>query len=128
MKKALKITGIVFGILLIVGAITWIILGAVTLGNLETLAKGSVTVPKDSSDYALAVATATSVYGVYGTMFLILGIVCIPGAVLSFLLAKFSGDEYPSKAKFITMGIFAIVTGAEVPGIIAIVHGAKNGN
>ena len=128
MKKALKITGIVFGILLIIGAITWIIIGGVTLGNLETMAKSMVTVSESDAGYAAAVATATSVLAVEGVLFIALGVISIPGSVLSFLLAKFSDDENPSKKKFIIMGVFSIITGAEVPGILAIVHGAKNGN
>ncbi len=121
MQKALKITGIIFGILLIIGAAIFILFGAVTMGASSEVIKNAASNAGISEAEAMAVVKGT------GTFFLVSGIWLIPGAVLSFLAAKFSKDDNPSKAKLITTGVLNIVFGSAVVGVLSIVHGAKNG-
>ncbi len=123
MKKALKITGIVFGILMVLAALIFFITGFVFFGTADEVAKQMV---QNDSGISYEVAHATCI--ATGTGFVISGVIVVIGAVFSFVLAGLSGQEYPKKGLFIALGVLAILTGAEVPGVIAIVHGAKNGN
>ncbi len=123
MKKALKITGIVFGALLLISAIFQILTGAVIFGMTDDIVKEMV---KQNANMTTADAQ-TWVTGL-ATFFIIFGVYIILGAILSFVTGFMSKDENPSKAKFITLGVFNIIFGSAVVGVISIVHGAKNGN
>lgn len=123
MKKALKITGIVFGILLVFSALSLFISGFVFVGTADAVAKQMV-----ENDPKMAYEAARGVCVGMGTAFIISAIIVTLGAVFSFVLAAKSKADFPKKGTFIALGVLAILTGAEVPGVIAIIHGAKNGN
>lgn len=123
MKKALKITGIIFGILLVFSALSLFITGFVFIGSADAVAKQMV-----ETDPNIAYEAARAMCASLGAGFIISAIVVTVGAVFSFVLAGMSKTDFPKKGTFIALGVLAILTGAEVPGVIAIVHGAKNGN
>lgn len=120
MQKALKITGIIFGVLLAIAAVIFFIVAAVINGVSADTVKELVSQGYKEADAKAAVTTLITIY-------IVLGVICVPGAVVSFLLAAFSKRESPKKVEMIILGIVAILFGAEVPGVLAIIHGAKNG-
>ncbi len=122
MQKALKITSIVFGVLLVISAVTCLIMGIVFAAGADSLA--SVAAQGDNEAYkALA-----SLYVSSGAILIFTGIWAVVGSVISFVLSKKANDSFPKKGTLIGLGVAGIIFGAEVPGVIAIIYGAKNGN
>ncbi len=122
MQKALKITSIVFGVLLVISAVTCLIMGIVFAAGADSLA--SVAAQGDNEAY-IALA---SLYVGSGVSLIFTGIWAIVGSVISFVLSKKANDSFPKKGTLIGLGVVGIIFGAEVPGVIAIIYGAKNGN
>lgn len=122
MQKALKITSIVFGVLLVISAVTCLIMGIVFAAGADSLA--SVAAQGDNEAY-IALA---SLYVGSGVSLIFTGIWAIVGSVISFVLSKKANDSFPKKGTLIGLGVAGIIFGAEVPGVIAIIYGAKNGN
>ena len=120
MQKALKITGIVFGIILAITAVVMIIIGAATVGTGSEVAKNLV-----SQGYTEAAAQA-AVTTTATTMFVLGGIFVI-GTALSFAAVHFSKKEDATKGSLIALGVLNILFCNEVVGVLSIVHGAKNG-
>ena len=67
-------------------------------------------------------------YASAGTSLIFSGIWTVVGCVISFVLSKKANDSFPKKSTLIALGVVGIIFGAEVPGVLAIIHGAKNGN
>ena len=122
MQKALKITSIVFGVLLVISAVTCLIMGIVFAAGADSLA--SVAAQGDNEAY-IALA---SLYVGSGVSLIFTGIWAVVGSVISFVLSKKANDSFPKKGTLIGLGVVGIIFGAEVPGVIAIIYGAKNGN
>lgn len=122
MQKALKITSIVFGILLAISSITCLIMGIVFIVGADPLANAAAQGDRDV--YIALVAT----YASAGTSLIFSGIWTVVGCVISFVLSKKANDSFPKKSTLIALGVVGIIFGAEVPGVLAIIHGAKNGN
>lgn len=122
MQKALKITSIVFGVLLVISAVTCLIMGIVFAAGADSLA--SVAAQGDNEAY-IALA---SLYRGSGVSLIFTGIWAVVGSVISFVLSKKANDSFPKKGTLIGLGVAGIIFGAEVPGVIAIIYGAKNGN
>lgn len=122
MQKALKITSIVFGVLLVISAVTCLIMGIVFAAGADSLA--SVAAQGDNEAY-IALA---SLYVSSGVTLIFTGIWAVVGSVISFVLSKKANDSFPKKGTLIGLGVAGIIFGAEVPGVIAIIYGAKNGN
>lgn len=120
MQKALKITGIIFGVVLALTALVMFIIGGVTLGVSEEVIKNLVSEGYKEADAALAVATTATTMFVLGSIFII-------GCVFSFIAAHLSGKDDASKGSLIAIGVLNILFGSEVVGVLSIVHGAKNG-
>ena len=123
MQKALKITSIVFGVLLVISAVTCLIMGIVFAAGADSLA--SVAAQGDNDEAYIALA---SLYVSSGWTLIFTGIWAVVGSVISFVLSKKANDSFPKKGTLIGLGVAGIIFGAEVPGVIAIIYGAKNGN
>ncbi len=120
MQKALKITGIIFGIVLAVTAVIMFIIGGATLGTADEVVKNLVDQGYAKDVAQAAVTTSATTMFVFGAIFLV-------GCVLSFIAVHFSKKDDASKGALITLGVFNILFGNEVVGVISIIHGAKNG-
>ena len=117
MKKAILITGIIWGILCIIGALIMLPLGAVatTPEFVQELVKtGQVT---EAEAKAVALATAGVLFGIGGWL--------LVGGIFSFVLAGIRNKGF-SKGAGIALGIIGIVVGAELPAIFMIVDSAVN--
>lgn len=101
MRRALKIVSIIFGVLLIVGSISAYIILFLYLKP----------TPEPNFQWMLFLIPERRIIG----------------GILSFSLTAQCNDSLPSRTKLIALGVLAILTGAEAPGILAIIHGAKNG-
>ena len=107
MKKAILITGIIWLVLIVAGAITEVIFG---ISFLTTLQSGSV-----SSDANIPQAIGNFVVAAF----------LIAGAVLDIImLLKRNSDM--KKAPGIVLGVFAAVFGATVPGILFAIDSGMN--
>lgn len=120
MKKAIKITGIVFGVLFIVATVILAIYGVITVCTGDVLVDKLV---QDGQDEAVA-RTAVLTTAV---IFFTLAVYFIPAAVFSFIAANRANNENPSRGKFIALGVLNVIFASEVVGALCIVHGAING-
>ncbi len=120
MQKALKITGIVFGIVLAVTAFIMFIVGGVTLATSSEVVKELVKQGTEQPVAEAAVATTAATFFVLGAIFVI-------GGVFSFIAAHLAKKDDASKGSLIAIGVLNILFGSEVVGVISIIHGAKNG-
>ena len=133
MKKALNITSLVFGILGVLSVIAFLILGTVFLVSADPLARAIVdqAIQADSTVDAEALyASALVVFSTCGTAFVVMGAIGIAGTALCFVLHHMSSKPVASRSTLITLGVLTVlfgVNGQIVPGVLAIVHGAKNG-
>ena len=107
MKKAILIVGIIWAILCLILGIFQIVYGVFDFTD-RTITGGSA----DPDP-------------IRGTANLIVGIWLLIGACLS-CLTVFKRESNMSKKQGITLGVFCIIFGAEVPGILFIVDSAKN--
>ena len=107
MKKAILITGIIWLILCIGGAIGELIVG---FGDLVKVQSGSATIDANPSLAAANIA---------------LGICLIVGAVLDVVLLV-KRNSNMKKAPGIVLGVFAAVFGATLPGIFFAVDSGIN--
>ena len=106
MKKAILIVGIIWAILCLVLGVFQIVYGIFDFTN-KTITGGSA----DPDP-------------VRGAANLIVGIWLLVGACLSCLTA-IKRNSNMSKKQGITLGVFSIIFGAEVPGILFIIDSAK---
>lgn len=122
MKKALKITGIIFGIVFVVTAVVMFIIGIATNATadevVKTLTSGENAISKEAAE-AMIVTTATTMYT--------LGAIFAVGGIFSFVAVHFAKKEEVKKGSMIALGVFNILFGSEVVGVLSIVYGAKNG-
>lgn len=124
MQKALKITGIIFGILLALSTVGLLIAGfsCVAGANNNELIKSLI----DQGSAANAEA-AKSLLQVSGTTCIVLGVITLIGCALSFAAVHFSKKDDATKGSLIALGVLNILFCNEVVGVISIIHGAKNG-
>ena len=133
MKKALNITSLVFGILGVLSVIAFLILGTVFLVSADPLARAIVdqAIQADSTVNAEALYESTLViFSTCGTAFVVMGAIGIAGTALCFVLHHMANKPVASRSTLITLGVLTVlfgVNGQIVPGVLAIVHGAKNG-
>ena len=133
MKKALNITSLVFGILGVLSVIAFLILGTVFLVSADPLARAIVdqAIQADSTVDAEALYASTLVvFSTCGTAFVVMGAIGIAGTALCFVLHHMANKPVASRSTLITLGVLTVlfgVNGHSVPGVLAIVHGAKNG-
>ena len=133
MKKALNITSLVFGILGVLSVIAFLILGTVFLVSADPLARAIVdqAIQADSTVDAEALYASTLVvFSTCGTAFVVMGAIGIAGTALCFVLPHMANKPVASRSTLITLGVLTVlfgVNGQIVPGVLAIVHGAKNG-
>ncbi|MBE6126710.1 MAG: hypothetical protein E7182_01850 [Erysipelotrichaceae bacterium] len=107
MKKAILITGIIWLVLCVGGAIAELVVG---FGDLVKVQSGSVTIDPNPSLAAANIA---------------LGFSLIVGAILDvILLVKRNSDM--KKAPGIVLGVFAAVFGATLPGIFFAIDSGMN--
>lgn len=117
MKKAIKIVSTVFIPLIALEMLLFLILG------ISFLTIGSD--PSGYGEIGLTPEEAAIVFTTYGTTLIVMIFFLIPGLVFDIiLLKKASSPLESSKASWITMGVLALVFGANVPGILSIVYGA----
>lgn len=117
MKKAILITGIIWGILCVIGALIMLPLGAAATTPefvQELMKAGQVT---EAEAKAVALVTAEILFSI--------GAWLLVGGVFSFVLAGIRNKGF-SKGAGIALGIIGIVVGAELPGIFMIVDSAVN--
>lgn len=107
MKKAILIVGIIWTVLCFSGAIAEII---TAIGQFVNLQGPEVTWQADPER---------------GTINLILGIYLIVGGILSLVMINKRNSEM-TKGAGITLGVFGIIFGADVPGVLFIVDSAIN--
>lgn len=122
MQKALKITGIIFGILLAISTLITLIVGCTALAAADQVAREMM-----KTDTTLTYETAKAAASASGIVCVVISVYTLLGTIFSFVLAAKGKDETPKKGSLIALGVLGILTGAEVPGVIAIVHAAKNG-
>ena len=133
MKKALNITSLVFGILGVLSVIAFLILGTVFLVSADPLARAIVdqAIQADSTVNAEALYESTLVvFSTCGTAFVVMGAIGIAGTALCFVLHHMANKPVASRSTLITLGVLTVLLGVNgqiVPGVLAIVHGAKNG-
>ena len=121
MQKALKILGIVFGIILAIGAVSMYISGSVVVGTAEEVIKQLQTEKGYNAQMAQSAVTLLT------PIFFVAAVVITIGCVLSFVAVHFAKKEEPSKASLIALGVLNIIFGNEIVGIVAIIDGAVNG-
>ena len=69
--------------------------------------------------------SATYVFTVYAIVFLFVTLCLVPGLILNIILLKKSSSSTDfSKSTWITYGVLALIFGAAIPGILAIIYGA----
>ena len=120
MKKALKITGIIFGVVFVVTAVIFLIVGITTSATGPEVVKQLV---EQGYDKAVAQASVTTT----ATIFYVLGAIFAIGGVFSFVAVHFAKKEEVSRASMIALGVFNILFASEVVGVLSIVYGAKFG-
>ncbi len=125
MQKALKITGIIFGVILAIATFGLLVGGisCVACINNNDVIKSLI-----DQGTASSVDNAKSLLQSSGTTCIVLGVIFLIGCALSFAAVHFSKKENPSKASLIALGVLNILFCNEVVGVLSIVHGAKNGN
>lgn len=69
--------------------------------------------------------SAAYVFTVYAIVFLFVTLCLVPGLILNIILLKKSSSNTDfSKSTWITYGVLALIFGAAIPGILAIIYGA----
>ena len=121
MQKALKILGIVFGIILAIGAVSMYISGGIVAGNATEVVKQLV------AEKSYSQAMAQNAVNMTIAILFVIAVVITIGCALSFAAVHFSKKEDPKKASLIALGVLNIIFGNEIVGIIAIIDGAVNG-
>ena len=120
MKKAIRISGIIWGVFVALGALVVLILaggsGAV---------KDEVINQTMSNTAGLTREQAELAFDILITVLFVAGGLMVAGAVFSFVLVGLAGSSM-GKGAGIFVGILGIVLAAELPGILFIVDSAKN--
>ena len=120
MKKAIRISGIIWGVFVALGALVVLILaggsGAV---------KDEVINQTMSNTAGLTREQAELAFDILITVLFVAGGFMVVGAVFSFVLVGLAGSGM-GKGAGIFVGILGIVLAAELPGILFIVDSAKN--
>ena len=120
MRKGIKVTGIIWGILCILGVILCAIMcGIFVMG----LASADV-IAKMASENKVTVEEMQAVLYVYTAIWSVLACECLAGSILSFVMVG-KRESNMSKGKGITLGVFGIIFGATLPGIFFIIDSAK---
>lgn len=119
MKKAVKITGVIWGILCIINVILFVIMGAIfiySMNNAEFLAKMATELNRSED-------VVKQACGVLVALSFNLAIYCVAGTVFSFVLVgKVNSNMH--KGPGIALGIISAVFGALLPAIFFIVDSA----
>lgn len=126
MKKALKITSLVFGIIEAVAAFVLLLIGIVFLAGAQGFAQAAADAASSADAEAVYVATLAAFTGT-GTICLVFGILYVVGTILCFVLLGASKKPVASRGTLIALGVVSVIFGATVPGVVAIVYGAKDG-
>ncbi len=121
MKNAIKVTGIIWGILCIITALICGIVGLVSLAGLSN----PEIISEAASTAGTTVEQAKTALTVAAVGLLIPAVYLIVGAVFSFVLVGIREKEL-TKGAGIALGVIGAVFGAEAPGILFVVDSAIN--
>lgn len=117
MKKAIKILSIVYIPLIAIEMLSFIILGITFLAMASD--------PNAYGNIGLSPAEASVLFSTYGIVFIVAILFLIPGLIFDIIILKKSTSPLESsKSSWITFGVLALIFGANIPGILAIVYGA----
>lgn len=117
MKNAIKILSIIFIPLIAIQMFAYLIIGVSFFLAIND--------PNIYANMNLTPGQAAYVFTVYGTAFITVLVCLIPGLVFDIILLKKSSSNTDfSKSTWITYGVLALIFGAAIPGILAIIYGA----
>ena len=120
MKKAINITGILWTLALIGGMFACIGLGAFCFMALES-AKDLAEIAKSAQ---ITLEEAKNVVPMLGGMLICAGVLYLVGAVLCIVMTA-KRNSNMSKGAGIALGVFGILTGGTLPGLLFIIDSAK---
>lgn len=117
MKNAIKILSIVFIPLIAIQILAYLICGISFFLAIND--------PNIYTNMNITPGQAAYIFTVYGTAFITVLVCLIPGLIFDIiLLKKSSSNKDFSKSTWITYGVLALIFGAAIPGILAIIYGA----
>lgn len=117
MKNAIKILSIVFIPLIAIQILAYLICGISFFLAIND--------PNIYANMNLTPGQAAYIFTIYGTAFITVLVCLIPGLVFDIILLKKSSSNTDfSKSTWITYGVLALIFGAAIPGILAIIYGA----
>ena len=115
MKNAIKILSIVFIPLIAIQILAYLI---TSISFFMAAANPNIYPNVDAQ-------SAVYVFTVYAIVFLFVTLCLVPGLIFDIiLLKKSSSNKDFSKSTWITYGVLALIFGAAIPGILAIIYGA----
>ena len=114
MKKTIKILGLVFGFVGIVGGILCLFLGIYALNNPDVIKTNAPFLSKFTEEQ----------YVLFCTAYIVIGGNYLSGSVFNFILSANAYNEKLSKGRGITLGVFGAILGARATGVLTIVDSA----
>ncbi len=120
MKKAIRISGIIWGVFMAVGALVVLI-----LAGSSGAVKDEVINQTMSQTAGLTREQAELAFNMLINVLFVAGGFMVAGAIFSFVLVGLAGSNM-GKGPGIFVGILGIVLSAELPAILFIVDSAKN--
>jgi len=116
MKKTIKILGLIFGGVCIVGAIICLSIGIYALLNPAQMRSGQTFIARLTDEQYLALCI----------FYLVAGGEYVTGSIFNFILSANAYNEKLGKGPGITLGVFGIVLGAPATGVLTIVDSAMH--
>lgn len=123
MKKGILVSGIIWAILCIIGALVCGILGAVYAFALQ--AANSDIIAQAAQQSNVTIEEAKAIISVASTLMFVAACEMVAGFVFSIILMA-KRNSAMSKGPGIALGVVGAVLGATLPGILFIVDSAKN--
>ena len=114
MKKTIKILGLIFGGVCILGAIICFFIGIYALNNPEQMRSGQTFISRLTDEQ----------YRFVCIFYLALGCEYVTGSIFNFILSANAYNEKFGKGPGITLGVFGIILGAPATGVLTIVDSA----
>ena len=120
MSKAVRIASIIWIVLCAILAIVFDAVGSFMLANVDQIAQEMV-----KTDAAIKLADAQAATAYVGIVMVIWGAYFVAGIVFSIIYIVLANKKI-RKGAGIALGIVGAVLGAELPGILFVVHAAKD--